>query len=339
MFEIVSEEETMVNKEKKKEDKNRTKFKITFNTPEDPNEPHPLQMINASLKSGTPIDFTGKRISSIEIDGKTMNNDYGSYALKILPGQILNLNVKAKNVDCGFNNLIFRAHSKGELLTISTDDTSYPYKIGFNYNFKMEEGNFNLGIDSNANVEQLFKWETFLRTLNKEGILCLTCSKTNERFFGAHTPHITVGNDKWYNYLKKLCTIQKETGQKLILGNLSITRADLKTADQIMEILDTSETKINVDNLRATFKVNEIKRMIKIRQNNKAELPIMIPNYPLKLNLLNKEINVGSIIMSFPDFKILDETELISKIEELKDDDSTEIKLYPKNGEIKVKKD
>lgn len=300
-------------------------------------EPQLSDMIKASSVTGVSIELVGDRIPPLKFSEEIKDFDISKIkALVLSPSPVLlRLDVKAGNIDCGFKELQFRAWNEGTSLHLSTENRELPYIFDLCYN--KEKGiKFNSKIENYADVTQLYSWEKLLKKLNEKREFSLVNSKDNEVILSSKIPKLHVGGKVWCDFLKKLNYIQKNTNKVLKLPkDYKIKENDFKNAEIISELLKSGNSLMEVNDASATFKVINVKEMMKILKENK-EIPFRmeIPNY--QLEIVDTIIDLGTVALASNDFNILNEDKILLEMEGLHDTDSIKIKIYPKDGKFNL---
>lgn len=175
-----------------------------------------------------------------------------------------------------------------------------------------------------------------MKKLNEKGEFSLVNSKDNEVILSFKIPKLHVGGKVWCDFLKKLNYIQKNTNKVLKLPkDYKIKENDFKNAEIISELLKSGNSLMEVNDASATFKVINVKEMMKILKENK-EIPFRmeIPNY--QLEIVDTIIDLGTVALASNDFNILNEDKILLEMEGLNDTDSIKIKIYPKDGKFNL---
>lgn len=328
-----------------REDTNGKK-KFSFQVNSKKGEPNIIDLLIASQETGIPIEIGGNRISNWKFDKDLLPDQIKKITgIGILPGLILSLSLKVINSKICYDNLLFRLIEKNKTIKFSTEDRNLPYIFGFSFESGsnnqphfMENIKFNFEIKPPADAEQLFKWEEFLRILNDKKSISLIETKTKNVIIEGKNinENLEVGNDNWYQILRKLSNIQKKTDQKIIIPkDYDLKNSDFKNIFHTYELLDSGKTEIDVDNVAFSLKVININEMIQIKRKRKrSPFRVTIPNY--QMEIINKMISLGPVNLSSPNYEIFDENKLKSELKELDDMDSIEVKVIPENEKIKL---
>lgn len=315
-------------------------YKFKFDIAVQNGEIHPLSMINASIKSGTPVQILGERISNFEIekDGKIIDindmTDKISGNIKIggiilYPGKIIPLKLKVPNSEIEFDNLHFRGIKKRKKKKISTEDRNYPYK--FELIFDENKLNLNFKIVRNSNAKQSFKWEKFLRILNKERKFVLIDKETEKTVFKiGDLPGKPVDNE-WYKSLQKLTQIQECTNITINIPNdFELTSKEIYKIDQAVQIINEGEIEYKLDNIEFTLKIKDVKSMLNsVKSSSEKPFLELRPHDDYKMNIFDQEINLGPFRTRINSFDILNKSELETKLERTNDEENVRMKIKP----------
>lgn len=311
------------------------KGKFTIKSPA--NEINPLELMDASIKTGVPIVFAGDRISNFELkkNGKIIDisdltgiKDLEIGGIKIIPGNIIPLKLRIKNTDCIFNNCLFRGKKIRNKLKISTEDRNYPYKFEFHIDNENPSGDFTINLDSKANLKQIFNWEKFIRTLNKKQTLELINPKNEKQVYIFNISDLNAGNDNWYNLLKKLMKIQEATGHEIKLPeDFKVTQEDENNINTAFNIINGE--KIKIENMGMVTNAITAKNMMDERKEILIEF-----HEDFILKIFEERIKFGTFEIQFNKYKFLDEYETQIMLKDTSDNDLVRIRLKPLNEVI-----
>ncbi|WP_286244160.1 hypothetical protein [Methanobacterium ferruginis] len=333
---------------KKIMEENDKKTKFSFRITSKPGEPNFWDLLNASTITGYPIEVAGDRISNIKLDKNQLPDELKDgkiSGLKLIPG-LVKLNIRVTNRNKGFDNLLFRAVERNEVFKFSTEDRNLPYL--FEFSFKIEpnntsnikEPNFKFEIKPPVNAIELFKWEEFMRALKDKQSIRLIDPKTGKVIVGGDgiEQDFQLGNENWYNLIKKLSYIQKKSNQIIeIPKDYDLTWDDEYAVDHTYELLNTGKTEMKVNNVAFSLKVVNAKEMIQFMLDKKiVPLNVTIPNYYAEI--IGKRIELGPVNVHSPSYTIFQQEELLSRIKDNDDMESVSVKVIPENEKINLKR-
>jgi hypothetical protein len=333
--------------------KDRLNFKFSIKAPA--KEINPYDLLNASLKTGIPIVFAGDRISNFEMEkngepiditelfkseGTKINGikDIGEISkvkdikftgIKIIPGNIIPLNLKVRDTDCSFDNLLFRGEKIRNRLKISTEERNSPYKFEFIDNEK-SDSKFKLNIDPSADVKQIFKLETFLKILTKKNTLDLIKPENGKVVLTLSINEtIFTGNDAWHEFLKKLIKIQEVTNHKIRLHeNFEVTQQDDLNTNLAFKIIDEGSIELPVNNFSFGIKASFLKKLMK-KENEKHEILTFEANKDYVLTIFGEKITFGIIKIELKDYDFLYEDEMKLILNDASDEDKIKVTIKP----------
>jgi len=225
------------------------------------------------MKTGTRIVITGGRILDFMVkEGNEPVKMEKISIIEIAPGKIWPLTLKVENSSCEFDNLEFRCRKIDELTKCSTETRHLPFKFEFDPDVENKSGNFHFEMDYyQVNVDQILKFEKFIRVLNKKGKLLFIEPEKNQILLEAIIPPIKV-NNSWYEFIKKLSYIQKKTGHVIKIPEYyEIKSIDYINTDHAFELLESGVTEIEVNNVGVTLKVIEVKNIIETSTGKRME--------------------------------------------------------------------
>lgn len=346
----------MIIQEKYQEDnmnkKEILKGKFTITSPS--KEINPLELMDASIKTGVPIVFTGDRISNFELkkdeeiinieeifkmEGTKINGikdddiskikDLQLTGIKFIPGSIVPLKLRVKDTDCGFDNLLFRGKTIRNRLKISTEERNFPYKFEFDINNKNPDGDFKINLDSNANIKQMYNWEKFIKTLKEKITVNLINPENNKLIFTFDITTINAGDEAWCEFLKKLVKIQEATHHKIELPQyFKISKEDEYNVDLAFKIINGEQDKIGLENVSLVTNIITLKKIM--------EKAVMLVEFheDFTLKIFGKKIPFGTFKLNLKDYDLLykDETNFI--LEDAHDEDHVKVWLKPKGNGI-----
>lgn len=295
------------------------------------NEPDLTDLLIASRKTGYPFQITAPRIKGVTVDEKEKN----FLGIEFGTERILNLNLRLKGDDFGFDNLKFRPFKKGGFLVITTDNRNHPFFFEFGFNFEQESGSLSFKVLPPTDAVNYFKIEEFVKKLNENNRILFTEPNSNRVIFGFNAPKIRF-NQQWYEIFRKLCFIQKKTGQKILFPEeYEFESKDIQDTNRLYELLKEGKTELPVNNVSTKIRIIDIKNMFKILEENKdVPFAMVVPDYSIEI--AKNKVKIGPVKSSAPSFDIIDKDELSKLVESMDDMDSLEIKLLPKDEKIQL---
>jgi len=348
----------MILQEKYQEDnmnkKEILKGKFTITSPA--KEINPLELMDASVKTGVPIVFTGDRISNFELkkDGEVIEieeifkmegtkirgaknideiskiKDLKLAGIKIIPGRIIPFKLRIKDTDCGFDNLLFRGKKIRDILKISTEERNFPYKFEFDINNKNPDGDFKLNLDSNANLKQMYNWEKFIKTLKEKTTINLINPENEKLIFSFDVVKINAGDEARYEFLKKLIKIQEVTHHTIELPKgFEVSKEDEYNVDLAFKIIDGKQDKIELENISLVTNIRTLKKLME----EKTEI-LLESHEEFILKIFKEKIAFGTFSVFFKDYDFLYKNGTKIILEDAHNEDHVRVWLKPKGEGI-----
>ena len=275
-----------------------------------------------------PIKIVGDRIEYIEIGE---GEDYRKYTPDMV---VLS---KPTGLELKINNKLCKLEFKKEILSKNSilftsspsDELNLILKIKFEFDFKENNHKLSLSIIPKSNkIKDILDQTKFKNECSEKNIEIIFEGNT---LFEDKFPKIDV-EKKYINFLEKVNEINNHFNLNIIYDeDYEINSEDICNAEAICSYIKNKT--ILAKDIRLKFEIS-ISQLKEILQNEDKEIEIRNPHY--YLNLLNKNIDLGSFKVNINSLKILNKEKLetIVKTYDSQDKINVEILMAEEESEI-----
>ena len=256
---------------------------------------------------GNPIKILGDRIEYIEIGEGENYEKHAPDMIILSKHHQLDLKIDNTPYDLEFKKEIL---SKNCILFTSKPSKNLDLILKLKLKFDFENNNHKISlspIPKSNKIKDILSQIKFKKECSEKDFEILFENKT---IFKDKFPKIII-EEEYIEFLEKVDKIDKKLNLNIIYDeDYKLTNKDFENAETLCHYIETKT--IDAKDIKVKFKISVLQLKKILNQENKY-VELKNPNY--NLNLLNKNIELGSFKVKINSLKIINKDELIKIVE------------------------
>jgi hypothetical protein len=294
-------------------------------------EPTFIDKLNESTATRKPFTIKSPQLRDFMVNGKhAFSKNSGKATLTLIPQPIWPVKIAVPKTNIVFENILLRLIKTNEAIDyLSTEDRNLPYIFNFMVDRIGKKNRFGFEFKSEkANVKQALKFEELMNALNKEKTIVIVNQADGRIIFIFHIRQNIDEAVNWYYLLSKLVYIQEKT-HLTIKAPIKITQKDVKDIFDLINIIDTGQKEILIEEITWHIDKNGAKKIIAF-QKEQGKISDLTISQEAKSTLFDQVIPMGKTTMHLPAMQFSLSIEDVEKlVEATADNNLVELSIKP----------